>query len=259
MKKALFLAIVSVWFVGASAWGVPLEIRPPTSPLILDDMDGMGGMPINNGKFTLTGASKFTDLGGIITETVLLDQLDPMDDVMGNMMIPGGPALPLLNLPNDSEVVRLMGFFDATVPDKQPAFFDIWVGVRPTKIPSLFTWKLPMKTTEHAFQVTDLGRDPADLADNTNWFSDTEPVLALLANDPVLAGLTVVTLDNGMDNPWFVGITPSSVVMKDHGTGAVVVPEPSTLLLLGFGLAGLGFGRKRLFKKAGQGWGHLDQ
>lgn len=264
------------------AGSVPLSITPPPS-LTLD------GLPIVSGTFTLTGATAFSDPGAVITETILLDQGDGGDDVAIAATIGGTSPHFLVDVPLATEVLRLEGFFSATTPFVPDAVFDIIVGVTQDVSTDAFTYFLPQVTSTFFYQTTDLGLDPTSTLDNSNFFSTgAEPVIALSPSDPSLFGRRLVTLDNGVSNPWFVGLDDSLMIPfsiaqivagggggcsmqisgpASHGRSTPpplenecdeapmerndlpIVPEPSSLLLVGAGLLTLTGARGRSHRR----------
>lgn len=88
--------------------------------------------------------------------------------------------------------------------------------------------------------------------ENDQW-SYTTFTLGSNFFDDIAAGLEVFMEIDARDEGWAVALA-KSVLTLDGGTlpnpnpGTTPVPEPSTILLLGAGLAGLGFARKRFAK-----------
>lgn len=222
MKRA-FVLTVALSLTGGSAWAFPVRFSPPPSLTL-------NGQPISQGNFTVTGAVGFSRDGSSILEEIILDQADSQDDVIFNATIGDTTPHLLFEAPEETEVLRMIGFFDATTPNLPNANFDIFAGVRdPSSGASDFTVFLPSNTSTFGFQITDLGSDPG-LDDNTNTFSSTEPVVDFSSS--FVSGTTSI----------------SSGGFTDHGT-ATAVPEPSSVLgVLAFGAFGAGTLLKRQLK-----------
>jgi hypothetical protein len=174
----------------------------------------------------------------------------------------------LFQAPDDTDVFRLVGFFDSTEPDEPLANFDLIVGpinfTSGQGVPE-WTYYLPAMTGMTTFQVTDVGSSVA-LGDNTNYFL-SEAALSVVPDRPAgTPGVDFLIIDNGI-NEWFVNIKPASLVgetVADEpfspggtpwdvpiGTQRTSVPEPtSTLSLLALGTLGAASTLKRKLKSS---------
>lgn len=234
LSKLTISSLVAT-FASISAPALAFSIRFTPPPFLVLD-----GQQINEGIFNVTSAEAFFSEDDNI-ETISI--IPPQDEFSQSFIIGSVDSEILFEAPDNTEVLRMSGFFEPTDPELPNANFDILVGEFAPIIPSDFTVFLPVLTNTSSFQITDLGLD-SSLNDNTDVFSDTEPVLTMLETDPDLNGLTVIELNNGV-NQWFVGYTPSSVQMADHGTAtAVSVPEPSIIFGV-LSISGLSLGLKR--------------
>lgn len=224
MIKRTFILTVALSLTGGSAWAFPINFAPPPNLTL-------NGQSVSEGNFTVTGAVGFSRDGSSIVEEIILDQADSQDDVVFNATIGDTTPHLLFEAPEETEVLRMIGFFDATTPNLSEARFDIFAGMRdPSSGASDFTVFLPRNTSNFGYQVTDLGSVPGS-DDNTDVFSSTEPVVDFSSSS------------------FASGITPiSSGGFTDHGT-ATAVPEPSSVLgVLAFGAFGAGSLLKRQLK-----------
>ncbi|NET41681.1 MAG: PEP-CTERM sorting domain-containing protein [Okeania sp. SIO2B3] len=162
------------------------------------------------------------------------------------------------DVPDDIEVLKLSGFFNATNPDKPNAHFNIIVaGIEPGG-PGEFTFFLPTSTDIAANVIIDVA-DTKALADNKNYFVDGggfDWMPEVITNDLPQAGEGVTIGD------WFIGIGSNQTLLdptmgfnvpnamfQPHGT-QTTIPEPSsTIGLLALTTLGLGSALKRKIKK----------
>jgi hypothetical protein len=232
MRRTLLVVAIILCFSSGRARGEFVVTLEPPNTLAVN------GMPVQAGQLVVTQVTAFSDPGGTITSTNVLNQ-----PLIIPVVINDPTPHPLFHLPAATEVYRMVGFFDPTIPDLPMANYDLWTGVINEAGSGRLTFFLPVNTSLFSYQVTDLGLNLDDLSDNTNYFSTTEPVLSL--TDP---GGSRIVLNNGIDNPWFVTVSNipfPSQLMVEHGTLSAV-PEPSTLALLGLGTFGLlGYGWRR--------------
>lgn len=251
LKTLTSASILSIAVTGISlpAWSFQLNIQPPPH-LNLDGMD------ISNGQFNLESATgySFSDPNGI-------KLLDPLLDppVVHNATIGDTSAHLLLDdVPDDIEVLKLSGFFDATNPDKPKAHFNIIVaGIEPGG-PGEYTYFLPTSTDIAANVIIDVA-DTKALADNKNYFVDGggfDWMPEIITNKPNQSGEGVTIGD------WFIGIGSNQTLLgpsmgedvpnpmfQAHGTQRNI-PEPSsTIGLLALTTLGLGSALKRKIKK----------
>lgn len=217
MKIIILVEVLIFGLICNRAFALPLVIVPPPS-LTLD------GMSIVAGNFVLTGATGYSDPGGVLTQTTFLDAGNVADDINISATIGGTTPHSLFDVPVATEVLHLEGFFDAASPNLPPAVFDITLGVLNDASADAFTYFLPSSTSDFLFQITDLGSNLTSEIDNIDTFVDgIQPVVALSLSDPSLTGLTVLTLDNGIDNPWYVGVAPVLTMVSTGAVGGVGV------------------------------------
>lgn len=256
MFKFIHLTIGVVFFsLSANLHAANLSIVPPSS-LTLD------GSSIIAGEFNLTGASGFSMPNGSLTETNFLNFSDSSDDIIISATIGSGTPHTLFDVPSEIGILHLEGFFNASDPDLPNAVFDILVGELINTSTDAFTYFLPTLTSNFFYQVTNLGSNLSSETDNTNTFwGGVHPVIATSATDPSLAGLNVLTLDNGVNEPWYVGVQGSQgnssncPTVSAHGSStsggttgqcsSVSVPEPNSISLI---LSGLLFGGLKVYK-----------
>ncbi|MGB3512869.1 MAG: hypothetical protein WBA93_27380 [Microcoleaceae cyanobacterium] len=229
------LIVFGLSLLGAPAFAFDLTINPPTS-LTID------GMAVSEGVFTLQSAIGYSPtLNG-----------DPLinNPVQINAMI-NGSGLPtnllIADVPDDIDVLRLMGNFDASEPDKPAAFFDITLFGFNDGVDD-FTYFLPSASGPlQVYQVTDLGATTA-LGDNKNIFTSAAPTIMVNSS----GGFTVTP-----NNP--IGMSRGNScpppVVNPHGGGGGTppapcsVPEPgSAMSIFALGLTGIGSMLKRKLK-----------
>lgn len=231
---------LTITLVSSPAWGFDLTINPPLR-LTLD------GLSIDTGQFNLTGATGFfIDNTGNLASENLTPLPSPTNAIIGNSsttrtLIPGIED-------NKYQALNLIGFFDATNPDLNPANFDITLTNLPSNTTGDFTYFLPAQTGALSiFQLTDLGTS-TDLNDNVNTFASVKPTLSVVNNNIVANQLpTGSVIGSSTGN----NCAPPNV--KFHGGGGgtppancVSVPESSTVFsLLTMGLMGAGLIVKR--------------
>jgi hypothetical protein len=223
----------------SSALAFNLTINPPPS-LWLD------GMNIESGTFNLTNAWGYDANGTPIAI--------PGTPVSHAATIGSTDTHTLLTGIDDSyQALRLEGYFDAIVPDKDLARFDILLTGINGNGTGDFTYFLPSTTNGGnlvIYQTTDLGADTTSdnsLADNMNVFSTAAPIISVV-NGVVVATpppQSIVTSSRGN----FCAPAPSQLNLpspKFHGGGGGTppgdcVPVPEPLTMLGSAVA-LGFG-----------------
>lgn len=197
-------------------------------------------MDITAGVFTLESAIGYSPtLNGdpLINDIVQINATIDENNSPINLLI--------ADVPDDIEVLRLMGNFDASNPDKPPAPFDITLfGFNPGI--DDFTYFLPsMSGPLQVYQVTDLGPTTA-LGDNKNIFTSAAPTI--VANTG--GGFTVIPNNPiGMSTGNFCG--PPAVSFHGGAGGTppprcVPVPEPGSAMgIFALGLLGIGSMLKR--------------
>jgi len=212
--KRIYALAIAFFFIGGLAWGqFPVSIITPNSAII-------DAIAITAGTFFLQSATSYNDSGGTINSTNLAAQLPlSFGMTMGN-----GARTFLLTAPAGTEVLNLVGLFIASAPEPlQAANYDIWFGVTFVQDVALRA-RLPATTDQAlSYQITDLGPTEG-LGDNTDVFSSTVPVLTLTTG--TTGQPNEITLDNGVDNQWFVGYTTSPLTMT--GDGAITLPVEMT-------------------------------
>lgn len=231
--------------IAIPAFGYQIKLVPPPT-LNLD------GMPINEGTFNLTNVT-----GWSASQPDGFDITPPPPTLTFEMEIGDTEPVTLFEVSDETEVLQLIGFFDAIDPDKPAANFDIIVGpiTFATKGVPAYTYYLPAMTDMTTFQVTDVGSD-LKLDDNTNYFLNSAPTAVLPDAPDGTPGEDFLLLDNGQED-WFVALgTPSNLVGRTTGEDAFVfnstpwdvphgtnppVPVPEPLTILGSATA-LGFG-----------------
>lgn len=225
----------------------PVSITPPTELTL-------NGQDINEGFFTIEEIMVF-DID--LNPTNILPVPDPILAQIG-----GTDPHFLFDAPDGTKVINIVGFFDPTDPDLDPARFNYTIGSIKDDISNLaFTAFLPSDTDEFAFQWTDLGATDS-LDDNTDLFSSTslKDTLNLQGGD--------LSFDNGMDrlifaSPTLIGDGSAGAAnQREHGTirggntggpgpgpgpggGNGAVPEPITAALGLMGLGVLGMATRR--------------
>ncbi|NEP82430.1 MAG: PEP-CTERM sorting domain-containing protein [Okeania sp. SIO3B3] len=219
--------------LGAPAFAFDLTINPPPS-LTID------GMAITEGVFTLQSAMGYSSTTNS-PFSLLNDPPVKIDAIIDGNNSPAN--LLISDVPDDIEVLRLMGNFDASDPDKPAAFFDITLFGFNDGIDD-FTYFLPrMSGPVQAYQVTDLGPTTA-LGDNINTFTSTAPII-----DPDFT----VTIPPGSVIGTSTGNFCGPPVVNFHGGGGgtppprcVPVPEPGSAMgIFALGLLGIGSMLKR--------------
>ncbi|MEM1169728.1 MAG: PEP-CTERM sorting domain-containing protein [Cyanobacteria bacterium P01_H01_bin.35] len=229
--------------LGAPAFAFDLTINPPPSLSIDDPNDSIPfGDPRNSiteGVFTLESAMGYSSTSD--TPFFLPGAPVSKDAEIGSQ----GTKFLIPDVPDDIEVLRLMGNFDASEPDRAPALFDITLfGFNPGI--DDFTYFLPSMTGQPlVYQVTDLGPTTA-LGDNKNIFTSSAPTIIADSN-----GRWRVTPNNpiGMSRGNFC---PPPVVHPHGGGGGtppppcVSVPEPGSAIgIFALGFLGIGSMLKR--------------
>lgn len=245
------------WIIALSFLGIlqvtPESLAVPFGPLFSPAPSfTVDGFDITTGEIIIEGVTAFSDPGGVITSTTVLNGSIASDDVSqeitaGFPINKGSQFTSLFLVPEETEVVRMTGLFQPTTPAGPSVSFDITVGVvrnpdENTDSFNSFQLFAPLFSTDSTFQIVAMGSDLDDLSDDTNVFSSTAPVLSL-----VNPGGTFLELNNGSDNPWFVGISPDAPAVQPLAL-AVSIPEPSSLLLAAIGLTaivGIHCGRRR--------------
>ncbi|NEO55719.1 MAG: PEP-CTERM sorting domain-containing protein [Okeania sp. SIO3B5] len=156
----------------------------------------------------------------------------------------GLPAHILIeDVPDDIEVLRLIGNFDATNPDKPAALFDITLFGFNNGIDD-FTYFLPPESGPlEVYQVTDLGATTA-IGDNKNIFASAAPIIG--------SDFTVIIPDDSVIGMSRGNFCPPPVVNPHGGGGAtppdecISVPEPGSAIgIFALGLLGIGSMLKR--------------
>ncbi|NEQ76058.1 MAG: PEP-CTERM sorting domain-containing protein [Okeania sp. SIO2C9] len=218
--------------LGAPAFAFDLTINPPPS-LTID------GMAITEGVFTLESAMGYSSTTN--SPFSLLNAPVNINATIGGNNSPTNPLIP--NVPDDIEVLRLMGNFDASNPDKQPAPFDITLfNFNPGT--DDFTYFLPSMSGQlQVYQVTDLGATTA-LGDNINTFTSAAPIIDSDFNVIIPPGSVIGTSTGNFCGP---------PVVNFHGGGGgtppprcVPVPEPGSAMgIFALGLLGIGSMLKR--------------
>ncbi|NES99142.1 MAG: hypothetical protein F6K61_00920 [Sphaerospermopsis sp. SIO1G1] len=222
------LVATSFSIFGGSA-SAQLSITPPPE-LYLD------GQYIQTGNFTLTEVTGFSSNNTEIDLTALLEN-NPKSAIIG-----GNKTTTFLDsIPSELVSLNLVGFFDATDPDLQPANFDITLNNLPGDgSTGDFTYFLPLTTGPlQVRQITDLGSSTL-LDDNINTF------------------VTIISGDNiGRARGNSCGGPAITSRVQFHGGGGgsapsrcVRVPEntsPQSLIFLA--MLGAGFGLKKKIMK----------
>jgi len=237
-----FLLLLTVFFSSASySQSYPISIRPPIT-LTLD------GQSISQGIFNLSGVTVFSEDAGVANSQIILDPLDPSDDVQRNPAIIGSTSTSILvSVPDDSEVLIMEGYFDAVSPDLAIARFKIILGaISPDGIPE-FVWYLPTTTSNPTYtQISSVNR--SGLSDNQDLFTLLGTTVTLINNDPLLPNHNFTPLNNPeVSNTWYVA-TPDStsvpgavsplpanaVPVQRHGfSGCLGIPPVTSIAWLG--------------------------
>ncbi len=247
LKTLTTASILSIAVAGISlpAWSFQLNIQPPKH-LNLDGMD------ILEGQFNLESATgySFSNPNGV----EFLNQPVVHDATIGDT----SAHFLLDDVPDDIEVLKLSGFFNATNPDKPNANFNIIVaGIQPDG-PGEYTYFLPTNTDIAANVIIDVA-DTKALEDNKNYFvtgGGFDWMPEVITNEPNQSGEGVTIGD------WFIGIGSNETLLppsmgqgvpnpmfQKHGTNTTI-PEPSsTIGLLALTTLGLGSALKRKIKK----------
>jgi probable HAF family extracellular repeat protein len=152
-----------------------ISIQPPPELTL-------NGIPITEGTFNLTSIIAYLANGSEIAIT-------PPDPIFANI---GDLTEHLLfDVPLDTEVIHLLGFFDPSNPDLDPANFDITIGPL-SDTEQQWTFYLPATTDMTTVQVTNLGNGAA-LDDNTNYFLDLDGNTTSVPEPSSLLGLFLLT------------------------------------------------------------------
>ncbi|MGK7955054.1 MAG: PEP-CTERM sorting domain-containing protein [Crocosphaera sp.] len=220
MKHSVTLLLV----VGASvSIGLPahaadfdLFIEPPEEL-------SLNGQQINFGTFNVTEARGYYNDDGSLVTTTLVEEIITHEATIGST-----ERHNLFTVPMSVQALNIVGFFDATDPDLDPAQFNIWVNGFDGEF-SEFTYFLPSNVNSFAYQVTDLG-STTYLADNTDIFSASAPSIDITSD----GSLSIVN----------ISAPPSQFIPYPHGTSRPV-PEPLTILGAGAAISfGSAFKRK---------------
>ncbi|GGA26936.1 PEP-CTERM sorting domain-containing protein [Okeania sp. KiyG1] len=253
LKTLTSASILSIAVAGISlpAWSFQLNIQPPEE-LELDGMD------ILQGQFNLTGATGYSFDNPDGMQFINSEQPVVHDAIIGDTSV----HVLFDDVPDDIEVLKLSGFFNATNPDKPNAHFNIIVaGIEPGG-PGEFTYYLPTMTNMASNYIIDVGPTKA-LGDNTNYFVDgggLDWMPEVITNEPNQSGEGVTV------GEWFIGLSSNESIVgstmgadpfifnglvwdQPHGTQRNI-PEPSsTIGLLALTTLGLGSALKRKIKK----------
>ncbi len=250
LKTLTSASILSIAVAGISlpAWSFQLNIQPP------DELN-LDGMDILEGQFNLESATgySFNNPNGV----QFINQPVVHDATIGDTSV----HVLFDDVPDDIEVLKLSGFFNATNPDKPNAHFNIIVaGIQPDG-PGEFTYYLPTMTNMASNLIIDVAATKA-LEDNKNYFVDNgdfDWMPEVITNQPNQSGegVTVGEWFIGLGNERIAGSTMGEdpfivngiVWDQPHGTNTTI-PEPSsTLGLLALTTLGLGSALKRKIKK----------
>lgn len=199
------------------------SIQPPTSLSLDVDRDGDLDL-VRQGTFNVTEATAYyiAEDGYTINSESIIDSTVAPISVAAT--IGSGNQIDLFSYPQETEVLRVVGFFDPIAVDDRTgdggnadvARFDLLIGEYGQGIDES-TIYLPKFVPFTGYQITDLATSKA-IGDNNNVFSEIRPVLAMSPYATELKGLDIVELDNGIDQ-WYVGYTPqSSSAFALHGT-----------------------------------------
>ncbi|MEJ2756669.1 MAG: hypothetical protein P8104_12785, partial [Gammaproteobacteria bacterium] len=166
----------------------------------------LDGMAISTGQFNLVDVIGYSD-----SRPEGIDLLDT--PIVIDATIGGAAFHELLTIPNDVEVLNLIGFFEATDPVKPRAQFDYIMGPIGRTGPAANTIALPLQTANWSYQITDLETGHDVFVDN----NDPKP---MVSNSPLSQVLETFEDNN---TTWYVGYdTPQSLrqpgQFQPHGT-----------------------------------------
>lgn len=145
----------------------PVEIRlMPPDELTLD------AQGISQGEFTLVEVAVFEP--GFGMELVRTDLLTAAEEpLVIQAMIGSVDVHSLFLAPAATEVIRLVGYFDASVPDLPPAEFSLHIFGAVAEQTDFTIWLPTTTSSPLCYQVTGMGLS-AELADNTDIFCGTD-------------------------------------------------------------------------------------
>lgn len=213
------------------AHGASVGLQPPPQPLWVD------GMQVTEGVFTLTGFELlvFDSVSNTHGGDVLIDRNLPSDDVVQGVTMGSASVFSIFSGPSVLDSIfngfELWYQFDATVPDKNPISGHV---LSVTRDVMLF---LPHITNLPFYQIVDHA--------GTNTFFASAPVITHDAADPNSDSVDLFgdgsVFANGVEIVEIPGIIEP---FQKHGN-LTVVPEPGTLVMLAFGIAGIASRRRR--------------